>query len=171
MPIEPDLKDWTWVIDARCPECGFDGAGVDDLPGALRANAAAWPDVLSGPDAAVRPAEHVWSALEYACHVRDVHRVFDERVHRMLGEDDPVFANWDQDAAAVEADYWDQDPTTVADELVSAAETVAATYAGVGDRWERPGRRSNGSAFTVATIGRYHLHDVVHHLHDVGPRT
>jgi hypothetical protein len=28
--------------------------------------------------------------------------------------------------------------------------------------------RSNGDEFTVESLGRYHLHDVVHHLHDVG---
>jgi hypothetical protein len=27
--------------------------------------------------------------------------------------------------------------------------------------------RSNGSEFTVATISIYHLHDIVHHAHDV----
>lgn len=35
----------------------------------------------------------------------------------------------------------------------------------------RPGRRSNGSVFTVRTLGQYFLHDVVHHLHDVGAPT
>jgi hypothetical protein len=41
-------------------------------------------------------------------------------------------------------------------------------YASVsGEQWQRAGRRSNGSQFTVETIGRYHLHDVVHHLWDV----
>ena len=29
--------------------------------------------------------------------------------------------------------------------------------------------RSNGTVFTVETLGRYHLHDVVHHLWDVRP--
>ena len=62
MPIEPDTKDWTWVLDRRCEECGF--------------------------------------------------------VH-------------------------------VGEELV--------------------GRRSDGSAFTVESLGRYWLHDVEHHLHDVRP--
>lgn len=166
MPIEPDVKDWTWVIRDRCPDCGFDGAA--DLPAALRGNAAAWPEVLAATDAAVRPAENVWSPLEYACHVRDVHRLFDQRVRLMLAEDDPTFENWDQDATAVEDRYDKQQPAVVAEELAEAAETVAGTYASVGDRWERTGRRSNGSVFTVATIGRYHLHDVVHHLHDVG---
>jgi hypothetical protein len=168
MPIEPDRKDWTWVIDAPCPECGFTGAEPHELPAALRADAAAWPDVLAREDAAVRPAENVWSALEYACHVRDVHRLFAERVALMLEQDDPTFANWDQDATAVAESYGEQDPTRVAGELVAAAEEAARAYEGVGDRWDRPGTRSNGSTFTIATLGRYHLHDVVHHLHDVG---
>lgn len=66
MTIEPDLKDWTWV-------------------------------------------------LERACHVRDVHLRFEERA-----------------------------------------------------RLARTGRRTNGSVFTVATLGGYHPHDVVHPLYDVG---
>jgi hypothetical protein len=28
-------------------------------------------------------------------------------------------------------------------------------------------KRSNGSDFTVASIAIYHLHDIVHHAHDV----
>ena len=36
------------------------------------------------------------------------------------------------------------------------------------DRWDRSGRRSDGARFTVASLGRYHLHDVEHHLYDVG---
>src|SRR3712207_8864686 len=33
--------------------------------------------------------------------------------------------------------------------------------------WDRQGVRSDGAVFTVATLGRYHYHDVFHHLHDV----
>ena len=33
----------------------------------------------------------------------------------MLGQDDPVFVNWDQDATAVEEDYFHQDPALVTD--------------------------------------------------------
>ena len=170
MPIEPDVKDWTWVIQEKCPECEFDATAVapSSLGPTIRANAARWQEVLGGHDVAVRPAGNVWSPLEYACHVRDVHRVFDGRVRQMLEQDDPTFANWDQDQAAVDGDYGAQDPATVAGELVAAAEAVAATYDAVaGDQWQRPGRRSNGSVFTVDTIGRYHLHDVEHHLSDV----
>lgn len=171
MAIEPDTKDWTWVLEQACPECGFDPAGVEvrDLPDLIHENTRGWYGALDGPDAAVRPDAGTWSRLEYACHVRDVHRIFGERVRLMLDQDDPAFANWDQDVTAVEDRYDLQDPATVSVELVEAAADVAAVYAGVGaDQWERRGRRSNGSVFTVATIGAYHLHDVVHHLVDIG---
>ena len=170
MTIEPDTKDWTWVLDRPCDECGFDAWAFEreKLPELLRENAAGWSRPLADPDVAVRPAPHIWSPLEYACHVRDVHRLFEERVALMLTQDDPPFANWDQDATAVEQAYGDQDPAVVARELADAAESAAARYASVSaDQWDRSGRRSNGSMFTIETLGRYHLHDVAHHLHDV----
>jgi SAM-dependent methyltransferase len=168
--VVPDTSDWTWVLERPCPECGFDAAALDParLPSAVEDNATVWTVVLGTDDAAVRPEPHLWSPLEYACHVRDVNRVFAGRLARMLAEDDPEFEDWDQDATAVEEDYGSQDPATVADQVVVAASAVADAYRAVaGSAWGRPGHRSNGSLFTVDTLGRYHLHDLVHHAHDV----
>jgi DinB superfamily len=168
--IEPDTKDWTWVIEEQCGQCGFDPAGVvrENLADLIHENTRGWYDALADADFAVRPAPHVWSRLEYACHVRDVHELFAKRVRLMLDEDDPTFENWDQDATAVEQEYGLQDPGEVGTDLVERAAEVAAVYASVeGDQWQRPGRRSNGSLFTVETMGIYHLHDVAHHLWDV----
>jgi hypothetical protein len=171
MSIEPDTKDWTWVLERPCPDCGFDaGAHTNaDLPGSIEANAFGFAQVLAQVGATARPDDETWSPLEYACHVRDVNRLFGQRVRLMLDEDDPRFSNWDQDETAVRQRYDLQDPVEVSRELVEAAAEVADVYAGIeGDRWQRPGRRSNGSHFTVESLGRYHLHDVVHHLWDVG---
>jgi DinB superfamily len=168
--IEPDTKDWTWVISQRCPECGFDGSAVShiDVAGRIRADAGEWPRRLGAPDVRVRPRPAVWSALEYGCHVRDVHRTFNDRVRMMLDEHEPRFPNWDQDATAIEDHYGSQDPAVVTLELVAAANAVADTYEHVPpDAWSRRGLRSNGSEFTVASIAVYHLHDIVHHAHDV----
>ena len=173
MSIEPDTKDWTWVLDRPCPDCGFDATGLDRdrIPQAIRDNATLWEVVLGDEDAAVRPSSAVWSPLEYACHVRDVNALFAERVRLMLAAgpgEDPSFDNWDQDATAAEQDYGLQDPAIVARDVTAAAETVAATYESVaGEQWDRRGTRSNGDVFTVDTLARYHLHDVVHHAHDV----
>ena len=169
--IEPDTKDWTWVLTQPCPECGFDAARLDvtRVPELVVANAARWQEVLARLDVDRRPQQGVWSPLEYAGHVRDVFRLFDQRLALMLTEDDPQFTNWDQDETAVAERYGEADATTVAGELSTAAEHIAASFAAVeGEQWSRTGRRSDGAVFTVDTFARYFLHDPVHHLHDVG---
>lgn len=167
----PDDKDWTWVLDTPCRDCGFDAVAtrMTDVASQIRGAATAFGIVLQRRDARDRPQPGVWSALEYGCHVRDVCRVFDERLRLMLIQDDPLFPNWDQDATALAERYWTQEPAVVAAELASAAENVGHSFESVDiDQWSRPGRRSNGSAFTVDSLARYFLHDLVHHLHDVG---
>jgi hypothetical protein len=135
----------------------------------IRANAAAWHRVLTGPaDPRLRPNPGKWSTLEYGCHVRDVLRVYEQRLALMLAQDGPQYPNWDQDATAVEDRYEEQDAVAVARELVMAAAVIAAYF-------ERhcPGsvathrRRSDGADFTVESFGRYLIHDPVHHLYDV----
>ena len=140
-----------------------------DMPELVRANAA---DVAGRAGQARRrgdrPRPDVWSPLEYGCHVRDVFRLFDQRLGLMLDEDDPLFANWDQDETAVAERYGEQDPAVVAGELAQAAEAIAGSFAAVaGDQWERRGRRSDGAVFTVRTFAQYFVHDPVHHLYDV----
>lgn len=166
----PDDKDWTWVLSRPCPECGFvpDTCESREFGEMFRINAERWAAVLERPEAPVRPAERTWSPLEYASHVRDVHRIFADRVVLMLEAENPQFPNWDQDATALASDYASQDPAVVAAELAEAAGHVASLYDEVGgDQWTRLGTRSNGSVFTVDSLGRYHLHDDVHHLWDV----
>ncbi len=132
--ITPDDRDWTWVLERPCPECGLDTRQVapDQVAARLRDNAVRWPDVL------------------------------------MLIEDDPLYPNWDQDATAEQDRYGEQDPATVSTQLLTAGEQLAARFDTVhGEQWQRPGRRSDGARFTIATFSRYLLHDPVHHLHDV----
>ncbi len=169
--IEPDTKDWTWTLRQPCPDCGVAAGEIEPsaVAGLVGAYTAPWPGVLERRDVRQRPDPHTWSALEYACHVRDVCRLFDGRVRLMLGEEDPLFENWDQDEAAVADRYGAQDPAVVAEELAEAAGRLAMTYAAVsGSQWERTGMRSTGARFTVLSLGQYGLHDLGHHLWDVG---
>jgi hypothetical protein len=171
MTIVPDTKDWTWVLGTRCPDCGYEAENVapEAVAGLLEGYAATWEDVLGLPAVRERPAPDVWSPLEYGCHIRDVCRIFDERLRLMLTQDNPLFPNWDQDETAIADRYGEQDPAVVTAELRAAAGTLAADFTSVrGVQWDRDCRRSDGAQFTIATFSRYFLHDIVHHLHDVG---
>jgi hypothetical protein len=169
--IVPDDKNWTWVLERRCEDCGFDASSFDAaISGiALRDLAVRWAAVLASDAVTVRPRPGVWSPLEYGCHVRDVFRKFDERVRLMLEEDDPAFENWDQDRTAVEDKYGEQDPAVVAAQVVAAGSSLATRFESVGpDQWRRRGFRSDGSVFTIRSLAKYLMHDPVHHLWDVG---
>ena len=173
MAIVPDTKDWTWVLLRPCPECGLDTRTLDReaVPAMLLDAATAWQEVLAGSGVRDRPSLDRWSPLEYACHVRDVCRIYDERLRLMLTEDGPLFPNWDQDATAVADRYGEQDPARVAVELREAAQALADRFGGVsGYQWERTGSRSDGADFTVESFARYFIHDPLHHLHDVTGR-
>ena len=167
-PLTPDTKNWTWVIEKPCPECGFDAAtfGAKDVAAMLLANAAVWPPVLNRADVRSRPDESTWSPLEYAAHVRDVFRLYHHRLELMQRDDNPLYPNWDQDETAVAERYNTQDPAVVAAELTEAAASLSAAFGRVTD-WSRPGRRSDGVQFTIESFSKYFIHDPIHHLHDV----
>jgi ribosomal protein S15P/S13E len=168
--IVPDTKNWTWVLEERCADCGFEASRFDvaQTGPAIRDIGQRWQGVLGRPDAVTRPRPDVWSPLEYGCHVRDVLRIFDVRLGLMIAENGPHFANWDQDATAVEDRYDLQEPAIVAGELLAAANALADHFDAIsGDQWSRRGFRSDGTEFTVDSLARYLMHDPVHHLWDV----
>src|SRR5256714_2199884 len=162
----------------RCPECAFapTGVGAADLPAAVaglgRRYQAPLTRFLPGEDASLlvaHPLPGVWSALAYACHVRDVLAVYDGRIARMLTEDAPELGWWDHEAA-VEADaYEKQPPEEVAAAVIANAAALSATpAAGPDDAWDRTGVRRDGELFTILGTGRFALHEGTHHLLDIG---
>lgn len=170
MGIEPESKDWTWVLNRQCPECGENVGtlSIAQMVEKLQSLAPQWRTEISQPGVAVQNDKNTWSRLQYAAHVRDGLAVFAERVNLMLTADSPTFPDWDQDAAAETGRYSELDPartaTEVAEAIVGAARLLEnldpATYA-------RPGLRSDGAPFTVQTLSQYFTHDVAHHLMDV----
>jgi hypothetical protein len=167
----PDDKDWTWVLQRRCDQCALEASTVprEQLGERFFLAAEEWVQILrENPGVEVRPAPGVWSPLEYGVHVRDVLAMASARLTLLLTQDDPVFADWDQNEAAVTGRYGEQDPELVAEDLETAAQRLVSQIAEIeAGAWDRPGRRSNGSVFTVSTLLQYVLHDVVHHLWDV----
>ena len=118
-----------------------------------------------------RPDEHTWSALEYACHVRDVFETYSTRVARTLVEDEPLLESMERDERPARERYNEQDPAVVAGELNERAEALAAAFESLASaEWERtaihpypePAPRS------LAWMARHVVHEGNHHLLDVG---
>ncbi|GAA4162228.1 DinB family protein [Gryllotalpicola daejeonensis] len=170
MPIVPDTKNWTWVLERACPECGFDPDAIDyrDVPRLTREAIDVWRQVLAGDGIEARPDDATWSPLEYGAHTRDVFRIMLARLNLMLVLVDPELLNWDQDETAELQNYRAQDPARVTAELAAAGNAIAEAFELVPDAdLGRTGRRTDGSRFTVETLAKYFVHDVVHHRWDV----
>lgn len=117
-----------------------------------------------------RPGPRIWSALEYACHVRDVFLVVRERLYLTLVEDCPSFAPMYRDERASLARYAAEEPDDVGRELKVAAELLAWAFEGLDDaQLQRrcicnlPEARER----TVLWLGRDAVHEGEHHLRDV----
>ena len=122
------------------------------VPAAWRTCCRAGGRYSAGPTWQNGPTTPPGPLLEYACHVRDVFTLFDQRLNLMLRRGRPRFENWDQDRTAVEKDYASADPAVVSAELTAEGERIAASFAAVREEhWGRTGPRSNGSVFTVLT--------------------
>jgi hypothetical protein len=173
MPIEPETKSWTWVNERPCTECGFDASSTEprQVPELLVANVADWKRLLSAPNRVVttRPDDTTWSALEYACHARDVLELLASRFDRLLSEEHPHFEDWHPDRIAAARDYAaESDPEPVVDRIGQHADRVIAHITAMTDeQWQRSGTRADGLVFTAAWLSTYLTHDVIHHVHDV----
>ena len=114
---------------------------LDDVGAMILDNAAQWRLVLGADEAIVRVRTRPdrWSTLEYAAHVRDVYRLYEQRLRLMLDNDDPMFPNWDQDETAVAERYDRTGP--------------GGRRRRTGGRGEDPGRhRSTTSAVTTGGV-------------------
>jgi hypothetical protein len=158
-----------------CTECGYSYTSLDrrQIAPELRALASQYGDLLTRTNVdrlRTHPQPDVWSALEYACHVRDVHRVEGARILQAAIEDEPDFAPMRREERVLELAYNDQEPFAVAAEIRAAAATVSRTLDKLdGAGWSRTGvyHWPTTEVRTVDWIGRHTVHESVHHLHDI----
>lgn len=166
-------------VDGYCEQCGFD-YGTGDLQGTvtllIRQSAdcsMALTKAAAGPDPKVvrlRPEPEVWSAIEYACHVRDVLEVQRLRIAQCLAEDRPVYAPMDRTGRVKQEKYEDQDPMEVAAALMrmarefgAAARVLQPHELGKLGLYNYPVRAPR----TLGWIIRHTAHEIQHHRHDI----
>jgi hypothetical protein len=179
---QPDVGEGSMPpVDGLCGECGFDyeavdrAAVVDKIRTAGRRYRAPLTRGLPGEslDDLLRahPLPGGWSALEYACHVRDVFEVMRARVDRTLVEDAPQHESMGREERVVRDRYNEQDPEAVADALAVNAEALAAVFESLTEgQW---GRRClyqypEPTERDLTWVGRHTAHESQHHLLDIG---
>lgn len=165
----------------RCGECGYAYGSVAeaDGPGAIAGMARRYRIPLSrflaGEDGTAllraHPLPGTWSALEYACHVRDVLEVQCQRIERGLVEDNPVLELMRREERVLELHYNEQDPESVATDIGTNAETLSHLVAQltqsqlartVSYPFPEPTER------TLSWMVAHTLHEAEHHLLDIG---
>lgn len=166
-------------VDGFCEQCGFnyDTGTLQGTVTLLIRQAAdcsmALTKAAAGPDPNVvrlRPEPEVWSAIEYACHVRDVLEVQRQRIAQCLAEDRPVYAPMDRTGRVKQQKYEDQDPVEVAAALMrfarefgAAAKVLQPHQLGKLGLYNYPVRAPR----TLGWIIRHTAHEIQHHRHDI----
>jgi S-DNA-T family DNA segregation ATPase FtsK/SpoIIIE len=164
-----------WV----CPECGLD-YGTLHPPFAITAIKSfprRYTEALAPASASednekvirTRPAEGVWSALEYAAHVADLMEPFTVTLHRTNTEDNPdlsgVFRDPDEQAATDK--YNEQDKADVLARLKAGADKLAGEAEKINAHsWKRMAQFGWGDRDAL-TMLQNAVHEGVHHLRDI----
>lgn len=164
-----------------CLGCDFDYERVDgeDFAAAAAPFVDAYVDLLQSTGVTIlqlRPSLHVWSPLEYACHVRDLLLVQSERVLAARRRDRPVAEPMGRDERADHDGYNNQRPSDVARQLSDATLLLSNVFGRLSPAdWGRtviypypypypdpdPGERS------LRWIASHTLHELHHHLVDI----
>ena len=170
------------LVDVEvCEECRYEYASEDEstIPVTLRTLGGRYRAPLSrflpgeDGDTLVRshPIAGAWSALEYACHVRDVLEVQRQRIALALEADTPTFEPMRRDERVTELAYNEQAPDEVAAAIAAAADTLAGRFEELSTaEWERTGIYGypEPAERSVLWIGQHTVHEAHHHLLDVG---
>jgi S-DNA-T family DNA segregation ATPase FtsK/SpoIIIE len=158
-----------------CAGCAFvyEDLAVERVPPGLREIGRNTRQALGdvNPEiASTRPEETIWSALEYACHLRDVLLVQRERVVLALVEERPHPVPMWRDERVTICRYDAQPLADVVDQLAMAGELCALAFEGLTPAgWIRELVYSwpTTEVRDLAWVGRHTVHEGIHHLGDI----
>jgi hypothetical protein len=138
----------------------------DTLGAQLMQSAQSWRNFLmeaDDPYLRTAPAPGIFSPAQYGAHVRDILRVYGDRILIMLEEDDPVFPQFHPDNHLGRKE--------LADDLEAQAHRLATILDELEpEQWSLTMIRNGGAdgvyKFTVAGLASYAVHEAHHHLLD-----
>jgi hypothetical protein len=150
-----DTPDALRTVGARYRVPLTRGLKGEDLPALLR----------------MHPVPDTWSALEYACHTRDVFLVQRERLGRARAEELFTPSPMRREERVTELRYNEQDPAVVAGEIAAGADALADFLDEfTADDWAHEMRYLYPTPQTqpLSWVAVHTVHEAEHHLLDVG---
>jgi DinB superfamily len=167
--------EWTRIQTEPCPQCGDNPAAlpVDSLGLLVVARAAAWREFLDeARDAYLRrvPEPGVFSPLQYAAHVRDILRVYTERIVLGLEHDSPTVPMFHPPQEVWE-EYNRSDVRELGADLETHAQQLAESVGKMAPSdWSRVVVNDRGEygvyTFTLVGLACTAAHEAHHHLLD-----
>lgn len=167
--------DWTRIQRDPCPQCGLHPAAL--APSALGELAvrysADWREFLLGAeDGYLRhsPEPGVFSPIQYAAHVRDILRVYGDRMILGVEQDSPTVPIFNPPQEVFES-YNRLGAEEIADDLEAQARRLATIIEEMdGDSWARTVVNDRGPygvyTFTISGLACNAVHEAHHHLLD-----
>lgn len=158
------------VTGWTCPECGVDYGTITpaNLADLLHADLIGYHGLMEGESVDRlwrRPADDVWSAVEYTMHTADLIGGMRDVVLAMV-EGAPVPEIWDPDARAAEQRYNDVQPAEALRRLDAAVAAATEAWAAIdGDGWARTASFPWGERDAL-TMAQNAVHESSHHLMD-----
>jgi len=170
-------EGWQWprIQYEPCPQCGFNPSSIppEELGGRAVELAAGWREFLVGADEAYLraiPEPGVNSPLQYGAHVRDILKVYGERMVLAVEQDNPTVPMFNPPQ-----EVWEAYNALEVEDLAADIEARAQRLAGIGatmdpSSWTRIVVNDRGQygvyTFTVAGLARNSVHEAHHHLLD-----
>jgi hypothetical protein len=112
-----------------------------------------------------RPAAGEWSLLEVACHLRDSAIEEGMRARRMVEEEHPTLAPYDERARAIERNYAGEDVLKARTALRAYFKGYAYQLERFSDgEWERPGVHPETGPVTVRSRAELEVEHLQAHL-------
>lgn len=170
MPPSPSLPPLAGP-DFYCADCAFDYAST--CVADCREILARLPELVGNAaraldDAALRqrPAQQVWSTMEYVCHLRDVYASYTIRLYRTRTENRPAMEPMLNDLRALRFHYNELSLPGVLEQLTANVAGFLDEIARVRD-WQRSATRCPEEERDALWMVRQATHEGLHHLRDI----
>jgi hypothetical protein len=115
-----------------------------------------------------RPSPGEWSIKEVCCHLRDDAEIHGERIRRMLSEEEPFLASYDQEAMASERAYQNESMPLVLTALRAFSGGLAYLLENLGEgEWQRTGRHEERGPISIAQYAQLLADHARQHLEQI----